>query len=364
MRFIEIRAQQYRNIDFAAVPLSQNTYFYGKNGQGKTNLLEGLNFVTALRSFRTHESNTLIQHGKTMASLYYKIEHEVEGECEVRIDITPKGKTLQFNQNPVRQNSDFIGIFPTVAFSSEDIHLVRGAPLLRRRFLDLSLAATDREYLTALLRYHKGLKERNALFRHEKLNIAALEAFDALLAQDAVVLIRKRQQALLELDELLESYHNSVSIDEELPQLQYQPNTEAQDPEHMLAVLQKSRERDYIMKATQKGPHRDDFLFRLQSNKAQQFSSEGQQRTLVIALRLAQVAYFEKKKGIIPVILADDILGQLDSRRREAFWKTLDDRYQIICTGTEKPELLDQPSWQFTAVQNGAYHQEEVLGLS
>ena len=122
-----------------------------------------------------------------------------------------------------------------------------------------------------------------------------------------------------------------------------------------MAMLEQNRVRDHLLKATQAGPHRDDFEFTLGGQPARHFASEGQQRSLVIALRLAQTAYFQEKTGVKPVLLADDVLGELDPERRTRFWAAVDGSLQVLATGTRPPEDAGGGNWQTFAVKAGTF---------
>src|SRR5262249_20736887 len=140
-------------------------FLIGSNGQGKTNLLEAAGFLTALRSFRTTDHKLLVGHGHSTAAVACMLEHERQGETQVTIKIHPDGKELWCDQTRVARLADYLGQFPTVVFSSQDLQLVRGAPAGRRRWLDLTLAAMSPDYFRTLQTFTRALAERNALLK-------------------------------------------------------------------------------------------------------------------------------------------------------------------------------------------------------
>lgn len=350
-----IHLQNFRNIKLAALDLEgKSQYFLGVNGQGKTNLLEAISLLTALRSFRTQEFKTLIQSGTSQAQLLFEIEHPHEGDMEILLKLKTQEKELYLNENKISKFSEFIGTVPIVVLSSEDMQLLRGAPALRRRFLDLTLSAMDPEYFQDLRRYHRGLLERNALLR-QMASKSLLEIYNSLLAPLAFNIYQKRVKNidLLRLF-LTESYSAMVQENEE-PDMIYRPDCLLNSKEDFLDVLAKGYERDVLFKSTQNGPHRDDIEFKLKTKGARHYASEGQQRGLVIALRLAQIKYFHKHSNLKPIILADDVLGQLDPLRSNAFWKTVDQDFQVIATGTKMPYEGSARDWQIWNVVNGSF---------
>ncbi|PWU06358.1 MAG: DNA replication and repair protein RecF [Verrucomicrobia bacterium] len=355
-----IHLQNFRNMGLAALEFDGSSQFlFGLNGQGKTNLLEGISLLTALRSFRTQEAKTLIQHGKTEAQLLYKIEHEREGELEILLKLKNQEKELYVHGNKVDKFSEFIGMIPTVVLSSEDMQLLRGAPSLRRKFIDLSLSAMDADYFRDLRRYHRALLERNALLRQIS-SRSMVEVYNTILAPLAFNIYQKRIKTieLLRLY-LMESYSEMVQEDEE-PEIIYRPDCILNSKENFLEILGKGFERDSLLKATQNGPHRDDLEFKMKSKGARQYASEGQQRGLVMALRLAQIKYFHHCTGLKPIVLADDVLGQLDPIRSEAFWRTLDTNFQVVGTGTTLPSGMSGREWQIFKVLEGSFNLDRI----
>ncbi len=359
MRLRKLTVRHFRNIGFAALEFSGRQHFLlGANGQGKTNLLEAAGFLTALRSFRSADHRLLIGHGEQCAALAFSLEHERQNETEVTIKLRHDGKELWCDQVRVAKLAEHLGRFPTVVFSSQDMLLVRGSPGGRRRWLDLTLAAMDPNYLRALQTYTRALAERNALLKAGRPVEAELDAFEQTLAPAAAQLIALRTAGLTALDTTLKIAYARLSEDAEPATLVYEPNFAEPSAEALLAKLQSSRARDLQFRATLTGPHRDDFRFTVKQTAAKDFASEGQQRSLVLALRLAQAAWFHEKSGVRPVLLADDVLGELDPGRRVRFWSAIDHESQIIATGTRLPEA-ELGEWQMFDVAGGAFTARE-----
>ncbi len=354
MRFTSVTLQHFRNLPLASLALAgRRTFLCGANGQGKTNFLEALGYVTALRSFRGAEPRALVALGQAQAGLGLVVEHERFGESRITITLGADGRTVEWEQGKVTRLADFIGKFPTVVFSSQDNQLLRGSPSLRRRWLDLTLAAMDGAYLAALQGYTRAVAERNILLKHGGRDAAQLDAFEHEAAVHAVRLVSSRQAGLAELSELFRTAHARLVPEGEQAALVYAPDTAAATTEAFAAQFAKARPRDTLLKSTERGPHRDDLEFVLTGRPAKNFASEGQQRCLVIALRLAQAAYFRAHGGVEPVLLCDDVLGELDPVRRRKFWAALDGEPQVIATGTSLPED-DGHAWQVVSVAGGA----------
>jgi DNA replication and repair protein RecF len=351
VRFLKVTLQGFRNLPLAEVQLAgRRTFLGGANAQGKTNFLEALGYVTALRSFRGAETRALIGLGQPQAGMAFGLEHETFGASRVTITLTPEGREVTWEQGKVTKLADFIGRFPTVAFSSHDNQFLRGSPSLRRRWLDLTLAAMAPAYLTALQRYTRAVAERNILLKQGGRDAGAIEAFEHELAIHAAALVAARTAGVATLGELFRAAQARLVPEGESAGLVYAPDTGAVTAEEQAALQAKNRPRDTLLKSTERGPHRDDLELVLNGRPARQFASEGQQRCLVIALRLAQAAYFKAQGGITPVLLCDDVLGELDPSRRARFWASLEGDPQIIATGTSLPE---GEGWQLLRVEGG-----------
>jgi DNA replication and repair protein RecF len=362
MRFRSVTLQDFRNVAQARVELAgRRTFLLGANAQGKTNFLEALGYVTALRSFRGAESRALPALGRTEAGLAFTVEHEVFGESRITVTLGPQGREVMWEQGRVTRLADFIGKFPTVVFSAQDNQFHRGAPALRRRWLDLTLAAMDGAYLAALQRYTRAVAERNMLLKHGGRDAGALEAFEHEQAAHAVVLGAKRAAGVAELGALCAAAYARLAPADgpaavrpaETAGLIYAADTAVGTAAEFAALLGHCRPRDLLLKTTERGPHRDDVELRLDGRPARQFASEGQQRSLVIALRLAQAAYFKARSGVTPVLLCDDVLGELDPDRRARFWASLDGEPQVVATGTSPPEVPG--AWQILRVTGGQF---------
>ncbi len=354
----KLTLRHFRNVPLAALGLEgRRQFMVGANGQGKTNLLEAAGFLTALRSFRTSDSRHLIMQGQPEAAIACEIEREGTGAEGVTIRIRGDGKGLWRNEQRVTRLADHLGQFPTVVFSSEDLQLVRGAPQLRRRWLDLTLSAMDPAYLAALQAYNGALAARNSLLRRRDGGVAEVAAFERALAPSGARIVTLREAGVAELASEMKAAYGRLCDGSEEAELAYAPSAAASTSDALLALLEAGRSRDLQMGTTLTGPHRDDLAFGVRGSDARDFASEGQQRSAVLALRLAQAAWFHRRSGVRPVLLADDVLGELDAERRVRFWSALDPESQVIATGTRRPGAA-LGEWQVFSVAAGAFTPE------
>ncbi|RPG86378.1 MAG: DNA replication and repair protein RecF [Coraliomargarita sp. TMED73] len=354
MRFSNIRLQDFRNVGFAELELnSLRVFLLGSNGQGKSNLLEALGLVTAVRSFRTQDLSALLRKGGAEYTAVYLIKDEREGEVELEIVGGGRSRKIRIDGEVVDRLGDFIGRFPVVPLSSGDLQILRGSPAERRRFLDITLSAVDRSYYDALRRYHRGVAERNRLLKRGG-SVAELSAFEAEMAPAAASICEGRTAAIEKIGPTLRRIYETLAEGDEGPELFFKANVTDSDAEAFRLRWEEGREQDGILGATRQGPHRDDFELRLTVGGAREYGSDGQQRALCVALRLAQAQYFQEMLGHAPVLLADDVLGELDPRRRAGFWKSCPQDWQIIASGTARPE--GEGDWAVWQVQEGHFH--------
>jgi DNA replication and repair protein RecF len=353
----KIALSHFRNVGAASLALDGSRQFLvGPNGQGKTNLLEAAGLVTALRSFRTSDARNMIGHGQAEAAVALAIEREGSGNESVTLRIRGEGKGLWRNDKKVSRLADYLGLFPTVVLCSEDLQLLRGVPALRRRWLDLTLSATDPVYLSALQSYGTALAARNALLRRREPGLAGqITAFEQAMAPAGAKLVELRRLGLSQIAVEFGACYRALSAGEAAT-LKYEPATQVDSAEGLLSAFGAARPRDQAAGVTTVGPHRDDMGFEVKGVDARQFASEGQQRSTVLALRLAQARWFHARTQVNPVLLADDVLGELDPGRRERFWAAMEPGVQVIATGTTLP--VDRGLWQVFTVAEGRFAAE------
>ncbi len=355
----KLTLRHFRNVPLASLAFSgRRQFFVGANGQGKSNLLEAAGCLTALRSFRTADSKVLVMHDQVEAGIACEVEREGSGLEQVTIKIRRDGKELIRDGKRVPRLADHVGRYPTVVFSSQDLQLIRGAPALRRRWLDLTLSAMDPEYLGALQAYGRALAERNILLKRADTRAAAqLSAFERALAPEGARIVALRTRWIAELASETRAAYGRLSASAEEAALEYVSPLKGVGPEGILALLESGRERDMRMGTTLVGPHRDELGFLVGGTDARDFASEGQQRSVTLALRLAQAAWFHARSGVRPVLLADDVLGELDPERRDRFWAALDPDAQVIASGTRNPDSA-LGEWQLFTVAGGGFTPE------
>ncbi len=365
----ELNLHNFRNYkDISIKPNPGLNVLFGQNGQGKTNLVEALYLCACARSHRTAKDIELIKHN----SDNYKIDLKYFSSKKGTIDYSFErqlglfyGKKNGSSSNQrilfkdyvqLSKTVDFVGNFHAVMFAPEDLEIVKSGPAVRRRFLDLLLSQIKSSYFVALQNYFRILKQRNNLlknfrdaekFKLNEFDSIQLDIWDEELINIAVYIVNERIKALAKISEYARSIHKHISDGREYISFKYISNTkihedmdEAEMKEAFNNRLKQSRSRDIALGSTSSGPHRDDFDIYINEYNARNYASQGQQRTIVLALKMAELQIIEDITNEVPILLLDDVLSELDQTRREKLINSLDNT-QIFITTTD-PEQLDK----------------------
>ena len=335
MHLAHLRLRDFRN--YARLDADFSPGFHvllGDNAQGKTNILEAIYLMATLRSFRGVGGAQMIRH----AQKGYFIGGQVvgQGQHDIKIYWSASERKLSLDNQPVRKLTDYLGVLRTVVFCTEDLQLVKGAARARRRFLDLLLAQTRPDYLPLLQRYMHTVRARNALLKQRAVDEAALDSFSLELLKLGNEIIRARRELAPKFSPLARLAYRRISNDAEELRIEYQPSVK----KDFAVELAQSRARERSYRSTLVGPHRDDLQLLLHEKSAAQFGSEGQKRTLAIALKMAQAEFLAGIHGSPPILLIDDVMGELDVKRRSGFLPLLEHARkasgQVFMTATEE----------------------------
>ncbi|NJM86492.1 MAG: DNA replication/repair protein RecF [Hydrococcus sp. RU_2_2] len=355
---------------------AQKTILVGNNAQGKSNLLEAVELLATLKSHRATRDRDLILEGAAAGQILATLER-LHGESELLITLRSSGRrTLSLNQEALRRQIDFLGVLNAVEFSSLDLELVRGAPECRRNWLDALLVQIEPVYAHILHQYQQVLRQRNALLkeiRQKETATLALELpsqtmpdsqleWDRQLAEFGSRVTRRRARVIDRLAPLAQAWHESISGKTELLEIQYVPNVNctSDDPasvqQAFLEKIEQRRLAEQQLGTTVVGPHRDEVDFRINHTPAKSYGSQGQQRTLVLALKLAELKLIEEVVGESPLLLLDDVLAELDPNRQNQLLDAIQDRFQTLITTTHLNSFDAQwlKSSQILSVKSGA----------
>lgn len=341
----------------------------GGNAQGKTNLLESIYYLATTKSFRASTDREVINwlandQDPAFARLVGTCERE-RGPVEVEVVVKAERPSANGEQSStttkrirvnkaVRRAFDLIGQINVVMFTPQDIDLVSGSPLLRRRYIDVTISQVDNQYFRTLARYNKVVLQRNHLLRHIRdrhTRPDQLEFWDEEMIKSGSSLVVQRRKAVEELNELAEEYHRHLTGTSERMHVLYRPSVDLErfgegvidlmtDPQATVErafreQLHHLRGRELMQGVSLVGPHRDDMVFLIDGMNVNLFGSRGQQRTVSLSLKLAESDYLCRHAGEEPILLLDDVLSELDEARRNFLAQTVRNGQQVILTGTD-----------------------------
>lgn len=353
MALSHVCLERFRLIARAELALAPGiNLFLGTNAQGKTSILEAVGYLATGRSFRTSRDRECIAWNAPGDSAFAAIEARLSAgtvEHEVRVALERAGKSVWIDGKALKTLTELWGIQRAVFFAPSDLTIVQGAPGLRRTVMDSLLGQTNPAYLRVLTAANRALQSRNRLLKSgADLSDRQFDALEGTLAEHAARVLSERARLGGELSRLVAQPMEALSEGGERLELKYEPGAwklgaeqilEAPLPELQEALRRlwrESRERDGDRQMTCEGPHRDDLRFEINGRDARAYASQGQTRSAVLALRLAELDVLSESGARTPVLLLDDILGELDARRAEQFLRLVAERQvQTLITATD-----------------------------
>lgn len=346
-----IKIKNFRNYEQEDIKLEKNiNIFYGKNAQGKTNIIEAIFLCSLGKSFRAKKDNEMIKLNEQNAIV--EIEYEKsDRDGKIKIEIGNK-KNIYLNGIKIKKLSELLGNLNIVIFTPDDIGILKGGPQNRRRFLDIMISQLRPNYMHVLNLYLKTIEQRNNYLRqikeeHKDENL--LEIWDEKLAEYAIKIYEYRKEFIEKIIKKINIIHQNITNGEEEIELEY--ITECDDKEKYLELLKQRRKLDIIKGFTTKGIHRDDFMIYINKKEIKIFGSQGQNRTAMLSLKLAELQVIYDEIGEYPILLLDDFMSELDKTRRKNFLENIEGT-QVIITGTEKLDIENLEYLEYN-VSNG-----------
>ncbi len=338
-----IKLRNFRNYSYLNLNLvSGMNILLGNNGEGKTNLLEAIYLLSTTRSHRNDDNREMIAFNQQFAAVEGTVVSS-QSEDKLGIVVQKTGKTLLLNNHPVKKNSEFIGKANAVLFSPSDMNLFTDSPKIRRRLIDVELGKLSNAYMYNLSNYLKCLKERNAFLKTSSNNLL-LETYTEMLIEPQIRIIKERAKFVKFLNAYITYFYNQLSGGQEKVQIVYRSFiNEREDEEVMKAQLKEaydnSKDKDIFTRQTNLGIHREDYDFYLNGLNVAKYSSQGQKRMVLLALKLSIVQIIYQLKREYPVLLLDDVFSELDANHRVCLLKLLPNSVQTIITTTDIREI-------------------------
>ncbi len=364
MKISSLRLNNFRNYEKLELKLNDDlTVLYGENGQGKTNIVEAIYLCATGKSHRTSKESELLKFGSDIFDVFLRLEKEnYPREIEIKWN-EEKKKQITINEIPITKMGELIGLLNAVIFSPEDMSIVKEGPANRRRFIDIAYCQINSAYFYNLQQYGKILKNRNALLREiaqTGKNEETIDVWNQSLAAVGSKIVLARIAFVEQLSALVNKWHCVLSDEREDLQMKYDCTFPVQKGDNLeiiqknfLNKLEENYKKEIALQTTTAGPHRDDFILMLNDKEIRHFGSQGQQRTAVLALKLAEVDVMKNETGETPVLLLDDVLSELDHKRQTLLLNSIAGIQTVItCTNKKSIKSLDEKS-SFFEVKNG-----------
>lgn len=327
----KIYLENFRNYEKQEIFLNDNiNVFYGNNAQGKTNIVEALYYSAIGRSFRTHKDIELIKLGKDTSKINICYEkNNKENEIDITLNKVEK-KIIKLNKIKVNKNSELLGNINIVIFSPDDIIILKQGPALRRKFLDILISQLKPNYVHVLSEYNKVLEQRNAVLKSKKCDM--IDIWNEQLAILAEKIYNYRKTYIDKLGEKLLLVHPMVTNGKEKIRIEYK--TKFKSKEDFINVLEKNFQFDLFRGYTSVGPHREDFEIYINDNLLNIYGSQGQHRTAILSLKIAEMEILKDETLENPILLLDDVTSELDLERISLIFTKIKD-YQVFITCTD-----------------------------
>lgn len=357
MKITKLRLKNYRNCSDTEIDFDkQTTLIVGKNAQGKTNILESVYFLSDLKSPRTSVVLDLIKFNTDRFEINAQI---LKNNTDIELDFlysVDKKRELKINKVKTTPKN-FKQVVKTVLFSTKDLLLLRGTPEDRRNWLDRAISQIYPAYDERLSKYDKIRIQKNNLLKEDSIDEVLLGIYNEQLIVTGANIIFLRKKFLKEIESIAATRHNVISDSEEFS-LEYSCPCDdiIEISEYLKKELAERYKEEIARKQSCVGPHRDDIIFKINGCDATKFASQGQQRTLVLSLKLSELEIIKEKLGYYPILLLDDVLAELDDRRQNYLLKSIDKNIQTIITSVDtllfEDEFLKDVS--ILNIENGA----------
>ncbi len=336
-----IKLLNFRNYEEQEINLNPCiNVFYGNNAQGKTNIIESIFLCSIGKSFRTSKEKELIKFNKEISSVYLEYQKS-DREGSIKVDLNDK-KNIFINGIKIKKLSELLGNLNIVIFTPDDIQILKEGPSKRRRFLDIMISQLRPNYIHYLNLYNKTLEQRNNYLKQIKLENKPqemLEIWDEKLAEYGEKIYSYRYEFMEKIKNKINLIHSKITEEKEILKIEYESN--CSNKEEYLKLLKERRNLDIIKGFTTKGIHRDDFMIYINDELVNVYGSQGQNRTVVLSLKIAEMQVIYDEIGEYPILLLDDFMSELDEKRRKNFLEYIENT-QVIITCTDKIENLQK----------------------
>lgn len=337
MKIVNLKLLNFRNYDYLNLSFSlNNNLIYGKNGSGKTNLVEAIYVLALTKSFRGSLEKVLIMNGKNLTKISGTIKDNIYHNYQVIISLD--GKIVKIDEKKEGKISDYISKVNVIMFNPDDLRFIKESPKIRRDKINLDISQLDNDYLKVLNLYNKILKQRNAYLKTMYINnnssIDYLNILTDKLINYGIILFTKRKWFINAINNKLKKIYEKITGVCDIS-IDYITNFSNLTVEEIKNNYIKSYQKDMLCGKTTFGIHHDDFIFKYKCNLFKDFASEGQQKNVIISYKLAEIMLFKEYKNTCPILILDDLFSELDNEKIKNILNLLDDDIQTFITTTE-----------------------------
>ena len=336
MQITNLKLLNFRNYDRLDLSFSKNNIIYGLNGIGKTNLVEAIYVLALTKTFRSSNDKIVIKSDKELTKIKGIISDDIKNEYEVII--RNSGKSVKINGNSYHKLSDYISNIKVILFSPSDLQIIKDAPSIRRKLINISISQIDNNYLNLLSNYNKVLKQRNSYLKTMYLNAnTSSEYLDVLTDKliDLGLKIHKyRLDYINEMNTLMKSIYKNIT-DMDNFNVSYISDYTNLSLEDIKKIYKKNKEKDMLLGMTKVGVHHDDILFTLNEKDLKEYGSQGQQKNAIISYKLAEIQVINDRLNKLPILILDDLFSELDVEKINNILGMIDKNIQTFITTTE-----------------------------
>ena len=344
MKILNLKLLNFRNYEKLSLDFDpKKNLIIGKNGMGKTNIVEAIYVLAFSKSFRGTKENVIIRYNTDLTRVEGTVEEKYKNDYKVIVK--ENDKTVKINNNKIDKLSDYLSKINIVLFTSHDLLLIKDTPSVRRKLINIELSQFSNDYLKVLTLYNKVLKQRNLYLKTLYLNgIAPISYLDILteqLVDLGLKLYDYRNNFMKDINVYISNNYEKISGKSGLT-LKYDSCYHKKNREELLKVYKDEEKRDIILGKTNFGIHKDDYIFYLNDCNLKDYGSEGEQKNAIISLKMAEIEIFRKEKNVTPILILDDLFSELDEEKINNIMLFIDDDIQTFITTTELDKVNDE----------------------
>lgn len=336
MQILDLKLVNFRNYDKINITFSNNNIIYGKNGMGKTNLIEAIYVLSLTKTFRSNNEKILIKDDCELLKITGNIKDKINKEYQ--IIITKSGKRVKVDNNVYKKISDYISKIKVILFNPNDLQIIKDSPSIRRKLLNVSISQLDNNYLKILSNYNKVLKQRNSYLKTMYVNANTSKDYLNILTDQLIKLGIKiheyRKNYIENINDYITNIYESISNIKNI-KIEYLSNYNNLDIDEIKKKYKENQEKDMLLGITKFGVHHDDILFKINDKDLKEYGSEGQQKNAIIAYKLSEIQVFKNKLNELPILILDDLFSELDVEKINNILNLIDKDIQTFITTTE-----------------------------